>query len=311
MIANAYYIQFLSFRRLLLTGCFLLAVMVLNAQQTGEKISVKLDKVDLKEFIRQIEDLTDYSFIYSDDISISRKISIRIKDKTMEEVLRQAFENQPVSYKITGKHILLQKKEVKTKSKNHKYTISGYLTDSDSQETLIGANILETTTGIGSSTNMYGFYSLTLPEGDIQMGFSYLGYASQMHSFILNKDTVMNIRLLIDNMLDEIVVVSDRVESGLTSTHTGTVDIPINHIKNTPMILGESDVMKTLQLMPGVQSGVEGASGIYVRGGSPDQNLVLLDGSPVYNINHLFGYRSTTASCWLTSFRLMSKMMSI
>lgn len=292
MKINYFYAPSLPVARILLTGCFLLAFTTLYAQPAKEKISVQLEHADLKTFIQRIEELTDYSFVYSESVDISHKITVRAKDKTIDEVLQQAFAGQPISYKISGRHILLQKGKAKPQSKGRRFTISGYLTDHESQETLIGANVIETTQGKGTTTNNYGFYTLTLPEGETSVGFSYLGYASLMHRFALHKDTVLNIRLVTDNVLDEVVVVSDRVEAGLLSTHTGAIDIPINHIKNTPTILGETDVMKTIQLMPGVQSGVDGAAGLYVRGGSPDQNLVLLDGVPVYNVDHVLGFFS-------------------
>ena len=92
--------------------------------------------------------------------------------------------------------------------------------------------------------------------------------------------------------LEEVVVVSDKAEAGTVATQMGAVEIPMVQIKNTPSILGESDVMKAIQLMPGVQAGVDGSAGLYIRGGSPDQNLILLDGTPVYNVDHMFGFFS-------------------
>lgn len=285
------YHSIISIGRLLLIG-WVLVPAVLYAQQPQKKISLQLKQATLKEFIRQIENLTDYSFIYSENVEVSEEISLNVKSKTLEEVLQQVFEYQPVSYKISGKHILLQKTKPKPKPTGRKFTISGYITDQQSQETLIGANVFENLNYKGTTSNSYGFYTLTLPEGETSIGFSYLGYTSQKHPFTLRHDTVLNIRLTTDNVLDEVVVTSDRVEAGLMSTHTGALDIPIGHIKNTPTILGEADVMKTIQLMPGVQSGVEGSAGLYIRGGSPDQNLVLLDGVPVYNVDHVLGFFS-------------------
>lgn len=278
--------------KLFLAGWMMFLSLTLCAQQSREKISLELKQATLKEFIRRIESLTDYSFIYSEDIEINRKLSLNVKNETLEEVLKQVFEFEPVSYKISGKHILLQKSKPKPRPAGRKFTISGYITDRQSQETLIGANVFEAQSYSGTTTNPYGFYTITLPEGETRIGFSYLGYASQMHRFALRRDTVLNVKLTTDNVLDEVVITSDRVEAGLLSTHTGAIDIPISHIKNTPTILGESDVMKTIQLMPGIQSGVEGSAGLYVRGGSPDQNLVLLDGSPVYNVDHVLGFFS-------------------
>ena len=109
---------------------------------------------------------------------------------------------------------------------------------------------------------------------------------------MLGQDTVLNIRMKSDNQLEEVVVVSERSETGALATQMGATDIPIAQIRNTPSVLGEADVMKTIQLMPGVQAGVDGSAGLYIRGGSPDQNLILLDGVPVYNVDHMFGFFS-------------------
>nr|WP_239063770.1 TonB-dependent receptor [Bacteroides sp. 51] len=264
----------------------------LCAQQPPKKISVQLRDATLIEFIQFIERTTDYSFIYNEDVTIGDNITLNLNNKTLEEVLDEAFAYQPISYKISGKHILLQKAKPKPKPGSRKYTISGYITDRQSQETLIGANVFETRSSNGTTTNAYGFYTITLPEGETRIGFSYLGYDSQVCSFALRGDTVLNIRLSSDNRLEEVLILSDRVEAGLMSTHTGALDIPLSHIKNTPTILGEADVMKTIQLMPGVQSGVEGSAGLYIRGGSPDQNLILLDGAPVYSVDHVLGFFS-------------------
>lgn len=95
-----------------------------------------------------------------------------------------------------------------------------------------------------------------------------------------------------NTQLQEVVIVSDKTETGTVATQMGSIEIPMTQIKNTPSILGEADVMKAIQLMPGVQAGVDGSAGLYIRGGSPDQNLILLDGTPVYNVDHMFGFFS-------------------
>lgn len=290
-------ISFLSYqpvRKLLLTGVVLLAALHLYAQEAEARISIRLKEATLKEFIKSVEKNSDYSFIYSEEVKITRKITLKVDNQPLEEVLRRVFENEPVTYKLSGKHILLQKAppKPKTKTSSRKYTISGYLTDGESVETLIGAHVFEDIRRQGTTTNPYGFYTLTLPEGEVSIGFSYLGYAQQARRFVLQKDTVLNVQLFSDNRLEEVVITSDRVEAGLMATHTGAVDIPMAHIQHTPVILGEADVMKAIQMMPGVQSGVEGSAGLYVRGGSPDQNLILLDGIPIYNVDHMLGFFS-------------------
>lgn len=163
------------------------------------------------------------------------------------------------------------------------------MTDSASCESLIGANVYEVVSHSGTFTNPFGFYSLTLPEGETQLSFSYLGYDSEHSRFMLDKDTVINISLVSNNRLSEVVVLSDRKEVGIRSNRMSAQEIPMTQIRNTPALLGEADLLKTIQLMPGVQTATEGFSGLYVRGGGPDQNLILLDGIPIYNADHLLG----------------------
>lgn len=170
-----------------------------------------------------------------------------------------------------------------------KFTISGYIEDAASGEKLIAANIFDTKSASGNTTNTYGFYSLTLPTDSVLLNYSYIGYKSQLLDFNLTKDTVINIRLFSEATMDEIEVVSDRLERIEESSQMSVIEIPVKQIKKIPALLGEVDVLKTLQLLPGVQSGGEGQTGLYVRGGSPDQNLVLLDGVPIYNVSHLLG----------------------
>ena len=171
----------------------------------------------------------------------------------------------------------------------NKFTISGYIEDESSKEKLIAANIFESKSSSGNVTNTYGFYSLTLEADSVFLNYSYIGFKSKALNFVLNKDTTINILLQSEASIDEIEVVADRLESIEESSQMSIIDVPIKQIKKVPALLGEVDVLKTLQLLPGVQSGGEGQTGLYVRGGSPDQNLVLLDGVPVYNVSHLLG----------------------
>ena len=173
-----------------------------------------------------------------------------------------------------------------------RYTVSGYVTDAAAEETMIGATLYDRTSGNGTVTNAYGFYSLTLSEGEVCIAASYVGYASQEKSFVLSSDTVINIALHPHSALDEVTIVGNRLDLGVRGSQMSAVDIPIAQIKAVPAMFGETDVLKVLQLLPGVQSGTEGSAGLYVRGGSPDENLMLIDGVPVYNVNHMFGFFS-------------------
>lgn len=171
-----------------------------------------------------------------------------------------------------------------------KFTISGTVEDGTTGEKLIGASVYNGKTFQGTVTNAYGFYSLTLPADSVQLVVKYLGYKPVIMNIALQKSETINIRLTPQNELGTVEVVSQqRIEE---SSQMSTIEIPIQQIKNIPALLGEVDVLKALQLLPGVQSGGEGSSGFYVRGGGPDQNLILLDGAPVYNASHLFGFFS-------------------
>ncbi|HMS66616.1 MAG TPA: TonB-dependent receptor [Saprospiraceae bacterium] len=176
-----------------------------------------------------------------------------------------------------------------------KFTISGFVTDKNTGETLIGANVIDTQNeNIGTSTNAYGFYSLTLPEGKHIIAVSYLGYQTDVYEINLTTDTKHNFDMSEGVLMDEVIVTStkDDARKNVESTQMGSIDIPIEEIKKLPVLFGEVDILKVLQLLPGVLSAGEGTSGFYVRGGGPDQNLLLLDEAVVYNSGHLLGFFS-------------------
>jgi hypothetical protein len=171
-----------------------------------------------------------------------------------------------------------------------KITISGYIKDKSNGEVLIGANIYEKGTSIGASTNAYGFYSLTMPAGKHSLIFSYMGYQSIKLSLNLSQDTTINMELLPQTQEIEEVVVSARKDNeNVVSTDVSMQKLNSQTIKKIPVLMGEADMIKSLQLMPGVKSVGSMSSGMSIRGGSRDQNLLLLDEAPVYNASHLSG----------------------
>jgi len=172
------------------------------------------------------------------------------------------------------------------------FTISGYIQDLDSGEKLITANVYDYLSEKGAVSNTYGFYSLTLPKDSVLLTISYIGYKDQNLSLYLDKDITLDIDLVTELAFEEIEVVAKKKDRIEERTRMSTVEVPIAQIKQIPALFGEVDVLKALQLLPGIQSGGEGQNGLYVRGGSPDQNLILLDGVPVYNASHLFGFFS-------------------
>jgi hypothetical protein len=174
-----------------------------------------------------------------------------------------------------------------------KYTLSGYLKDAQSDETIIAANIVVAGKGTAVMSNQYGFYSLTLAEGKYNIISSHVGYKAVITSIDLHSDTVINILLGTGTALsEEVVVTSSRRENNVKGARMGTINLPIEQIKSVPAFLGEVDLLKVVQLLPGVRNAGEGSAGIYVRGGGPDQNLIMLDDAVVYNTGHLFGFFS-------------------
>ncbi|PHI20299.1 hypothetical protein CEQ90_08930 [Lewinellaceae bacterium SD302] len=169
-------------------------------------------------------------------------------------------------------------------------TISGYLTDEDTGEPLLAATVLDVISGSGVVANTYGFYSLTLPGDSARLRISYIGSRTvEIPLFLKGEAIERNVALPSSVVLEAVEVTADRGERIEQSSQMSRNEVPVEQIKRIPALLGEVDVLKALQLLPGVQSGGEGTSGLYVRGGSPDQNLVLLDGVPVYNVSHLLG----------------------
>jgi len=172
---------------------------------------------------------------------------------------------------------------------SQRHTISGYIKDAATGETLIGASVFVEQLKVGAVSNAYGYYSLTLPAGKITLRFSYVGYQTTEMTVNLNENITCSPSLHAGQLLDEVVITSTRTETGIRATHMGAESIPMQQIKSTPNMLGEADVMKTIQLVAGVQSGSDGSANLQVRGGSPDQNLVLLDGTPIYKVDHAMG----------------------
>lgn len=170
------------------------------------------------------------------------------------------------------------------------FTVSGYVTDSESGESLIGATIIDQNSGKGTVSNTFGFYSLTLPKGQLNLKISFVAYQPIEELVELNSSKQISYQLKLGSQLDEVVVTAE--ENIELQPQMSTIDVPVEQIKAMPVLMGEADVLKSIQLLPGIQSGMEGTSGIYVRGGGADQNLILLDGVPVYNVSHLFGFFS-------------------
>ncbi len=174
-----------------------------------------------------------------------------------------------------------------------RYSVSGYIKDASDGEVLIGATVAISSSGKGTTSNVYGFYSLTLPAGEYQLVYSYIGYQSKAVEVNLNQDQTLNMELNSgDIALEEVIISGERAEDNVQDVKMSRETLKIEKVKSLPALFGEVDILKTIQLLPGIQSAGEGTTGLFVRGGAADQNLVLLDEATVYNPAHFLGFFS-------------------
>ncbi len=185
------------------------------------------------------------------------------------------------------------------------YTISGYVEDVSTGEKMLGASIYDLRSGKGTTTNGYGFFSITLPKDSVTLRVSFVGFRTQKIEAYLDQNLSLNFTMEGSEQLKEVEILASESEKIQEKSEMSTIDVSMQKVKALPVLLGEQDIIKTIQLLPGVQSGSEGGSGLYVRGGGPDQNLILLDGVPVYNASHLFGFFSVFNADAINSVKLI------
>src|SRR5690554_3815021 len=186
-----------------------------------------------------------------------------------------------------------------------KATLSGYLKDAQTGEGLIGATIYVDEIKSGTTTNVYGYYAISLPAGSYSVTFNYLGYVALSQVVILDNDKVVNIEMQPDQkLLQAVEITAERANQNVTSMDIGVEKMDAKMIKNIPQFMGEVDIIRSIQLLPGVSTVGEGAMGFNVRGGNVDQNLILLDEAPVFNSSHLFGFFSVFNADAVKDFKL-------
>ncbi|MBN1183800.1 MAG: TonB-dependent receptor [Bacteroidales bacterium] len=262
----------------------------LFSQDTLLNRNIELDKdsYSLGEVFNEISTKYDINFSYNDS-EVSQDHTLRLPEKnlTIKQLLDRIKKEYQLEYKIYSNTIILIKKKPA-----RPFTISGYIEDKNTGEKLLGASVYLRENYSGTFSNNYGFYSLTLNEVPVHVVVSYLGYQTQVMSISNGNDTLINFNLTGSSTEIEEVVIEGYSKESDTRSNLSAMRITSKEIEKIPAILGETDVLKSLQLLPGVQSGMEGFSGLVVRGGGTDQNLIVLDGVPVYNVNHLFGFFS-------------------
>ena len=286
---------------------FLLLSFCLGTSAGGfsQKITLNEKNAPIQKIFREIWRQTGLQFVYTNQIlKGSKLVTIRVNDATLDEVLILCFQQQPFTFTITDSAIVVKQKDLTqplqsgprgTSYRTEVYRISGTVKEKKSGEVLIGASVylLELPT-TGATTNSYGFYSITAPAGSYTMVISFSGYLQYSIRIVLDKNVSKSIELVQSTAeLQEIVVSAIRKNDNVIKPLMGVQKLSVSDLKNVPVIFGENDVMKVLQLLPGIKSVGEGSSGFYVRGGGADQNLILLDEATVYNASHLLGFFST------------------
>ena len=249
-------------------------------------VTLDMKRVPLQDILLEIEKQTGLFFSYeSSMLKEFRHVSLTVRDESLSYCLKRLFGPLPLVYRMTGHYVILKRKP-------RQYTISGFVRDSASYESLIAATVVERSSGKGSVSNNYGFYSITLPPGKVVLSSSYVGYEPCSVTFELTRDTMIDLSLSPAGVLGEVVIKGISPRSDVLNSRVGVSDVPASRVKSLPALLGETDVVKTLQRLPGVTGGTEGMSGLFVRGGDGDDNLFLLDGNPVYHTDHVLGFFS-------------------
>ncbi|HFB99470.1 MAG TPA: hypothetical protein ENJ53_01570, partial [Phaeodactylibacter sp.] len=266
---------------------FLFFVIFLNAQSPLEKrIDFAVQQVQIKNALRQLSLKSEVNIAFSSNFfSQKKRVSLEVKNETIDHILFQILQNTNVEYKAVGQQIVITSIPPKEKKL---FTISGYLEDIESGERLISATIYCPRLGEATTTNEYGFYSLTLPEGEVEVVFKYFGCDEVFEKINLNKDVERNLALKSSLALSEVVVLGNKKRSKTELLYDDN-DESIEKLKAMPTLGRGGDLIKQLNFLTGVESGVEGLGGMFVRGGNIDQNLTMIDGVNIYNPSHLLG----------------------
>ncbi len=251
------------------------------------KVSVTVKNMPLQNILENIEMQIPYRFAYNSELIAGQKdITIEVRNMPLDELLHQILIGTHISYSLMGNQIILQ--EV---SKPIQVTISGYVKDSLTGESLPEAIIYFPEKGNYTYTNDYGFYSVTQNKAEnIDIVISYVGFARLQKKVSLQSNLLMNFYLAEDKtQLNNVVITNNHPDDNIKKTLAGRTDFSMEMLKNVPSISGNGDILNTIQMMPGVLAGLDGRPGYFIRGGNTDQNLVQLDETTLYNPVHLLG----------------------
>lgn len=273
--------------------CSFVLFLLWNCSVVGQSLpdAVKIDYASLNKplsiVLKELSQKSGVSINFSEDrIPADKKISISVQDEKVGDILSVILKDIGYDYEIIGNQLVIIKDSSRGLEKS--LTISGYVRDKVSGENLIYANVYLYDKSKGTQTNDEGFYSLTLPRGTQRVYVSYIGYKQAVREYYLAKDVEEDFLLAPDVQLNEVIILEE-VENREEETTASEDNLYLDQIQTASTLGGESDIIRLINMMPGVSSGADGLGGMNIRGGSNDQNLVLLDGAPVYNSGHALG----------------------
>ena len=289
---------------LLLFFIFFIPTTVISQPNLQKKISISATNKPLSDILLEISEQADINFSYSNEqINTSQRITLVARNKSVKEIFTLLFTDINIEYFVVEKQIILKpipKKETEKIEKNSvippKYTISGYLRDEYSGEILIGATVYIKNIRQGTSTNAYGFYSITLPTGNYEIEYSYIGYNKKNTEIKLTQNVQISENLEVNIVELKIVLVSQNSSNDIVKNNPMRgYKLTSRTIIQKPVLGGEFDAIKTLSSISGIGSFGDGSVIFNVRGGNKDQNLIIIDEAPVYNPSHLLGFFSAIA----------------
>lgn len=268
------------------------------------QISITFDDKTLEEALFLLIDEADVRISFSDDILPDKRITYQAHQRRVADVLDYLFQSTSLKYEQRDRRIIIYVGDPPPAKRW--FTISGFLSDSASLEPLIGASIIDVHTQKWAVTNSDGFFSLTLPAGSVSLSLSYVGYKPQQLDLDLksNQQIRFNLERSI-HLMEEIIVVANDSLNEIPKSGASDDYINIADINQLPRLGGEPDLVRTIYLLPGVQSGTDGVEGMHIRGGEPGQNLVLIDGVPIYYTSHAAGLFSIFNSNAISSAKLV------
>ncbi|KAF2330215.1 TonB-dependent receptor [Flavobacterium daemonense] len=275
----------------IISACFFLFSLCVSAQ----KITVTVDQnVTLKEFFKQIESQTDFKFAFTDQIDTNQKYFTKkntFKQVEIEKLISELNKTATVQFSIVGNNIFVKQKSQIQKSAKKKSKLKGQIFD-DERQPVIGANLYIKELEIGTVTDVNGRYSIEIPNGNYTVSISYVGFKNKEKQINISDDATINFNIESDSEeLGEVIVTGNKAVD-IKNTQMSVNRLSMQEIKKIPVAMGEPDPLKSILTLPGVTNAGEASSGFNVRGGAADQNLILLDGAPVYADSHMFGFFS-------------------